>query len=828
MRRSSVSALALMAGLVGTGLAQDPAATEGAEEVVVTVQLRKQRLVEVPMAVTAYSGSNLEQLGITKFDDLSLIVPGLEVQEQSANNPGFVIRGITSDSGAAQAEPRIAVFQDGVSASRNRGTYMELFDLERVEVARGPQATLFGRGALIGAINVIQNKADVDETIVSGTVGAGSHDFFRAEAVLNVPIAPGEFAVRVAGAHRERDGFTDNLLGGDALGGVEVNAFRIAAAWQASPDLRFDLIYNQHRDDDAGTPFKSGTYAPPGGSLSPFANAAALNRFAEGFEGNREIGLDRKVETGTLIATWDISDDLTLTSITGIREFDSLEVFDVDGSAVPLMQGAEDASAEQVSQELRLAFDNGSAVSGFVGVSYFEEEGAQRGPAQYDERYALAFATGFLTGPEIPDLATIRAIDLGILTGVTGSPFLAEILYGQLDPGHSEFYRNTSDTQSWDLFADVTWKVSDDFELNGGLRYTADDKTSTLEAGNLGSPSVLGGLLIANGLQERAGAALAAGDIPTALALRDQAIATITALVSPLLPNPEVGLFIQPQELISRSGEFDGFTWRTTARYAVEDNVSLWASYARGRTPNVLAVTPGNLPGTTASSETLPAELVDSYEIGARAVGLADGTLDAEGSVYYYEYDDFQTLQFIGGAIRALNAGEATAYGFEGALQWRPVDALTIFGTYGYNHARFETGAREGNRFRLSPDHTVSLGLTYEVPVAGVGIFSLTPTYSWQSEVYFDDNNDRSDLQPSTLPGLRDRAVDEVQGDYGLLNLRLRYETEEGDWAITGFVNNLTDKDYLLDAGNLGDSLTIPTFIRGIPRTAGVELSARF
>ena len=158
MRRMETSAIALLAGLaaIGTALAQDaapPAPVSPApdavtdEEVVVTAQLRRQKLLEVPMAVTATSGRTLEDLGITKFDDLSLIVPGLQVQEQSANNTGFVIRGITSDSGSSQAEPRIAVFQDGVSASRNRGTYMELFDIERVEVARGPQATLFGRGA---------------------------------------------------------------------------------------------------------------------------------------------------------------------------------------------------------------------------------------------------------------------------------------------------------------------------------------------------------------------------------------------------------------------------------------------------------------------------------------------------------------------------------------------------------------------------------------------------------------------------------------------------------------------------------------------------------
>ena len=119
----------------------------------------------MPVAVTAYTGQRLEQLGIEQFDDLAAFTPGLEIQEQSPNNPGFVIRGLTSDDGGASSEPRVSVYQDGVSISRARGAYIELFDIERVEVAKGPQSTLFGRGALVGAVNVIQQKARLTSPI---------------------------------------------------------------------------------------------------------------------------------------------------------------------------------------------------------------------------------------------------------------------------------------------------------------------------------------------------------------------------------------------------------------------------------------------------------------------------------------------------------------------------------------------------------------------------------------------------------------------------------------------------------------------------------------
>ncbi|MFM8821317.1 MAG: TonB-dependent receptor plug domain-containing protein, partial [Phenylobacterium sp.] len=127
------------------------------EELIVTAQKREQRTLEVPIALTAYTGDFLDDVGVQEFEELSLLVPGFEVQNQSPNNPGFVMRGITSDDGGATIEPRVSVFQDGVSVSKSRGSYIELFDNARIEVAKGPQSTLFGRSALIGAVNIVQN-----------------------------------------------------------------------------------------------------------------------------------------------------------------------------------------------------------------------------------------------------------------------------------------------------------------------------------------------------------------------------------------------------------------------------------------------------------------------------------------------------------------------------------------------------------------------------------------------------------------------------------------------------------------------------------------------
>lgn len=810
MRKIWASALALTAGLGGAaqvGAAQAQEAVTS-EEIVVTVQLREQSLLEVPIAVTAYGQEFLEQFAITKYDELALYVPGFEVQEQSANNTAFVIRGVTSDSGDATNEPRIAVFQDGVSTSRNRGTYMELFDIERIEVARGPQATLFGRGALVGAVNVIQNKADLNDPSFSATFAGGEDDYLRGTVVLNAPLVEDVFALRVAGTTRNREGYVENLEGGEDLGGVNIGAARVAMAFQPTTTLRFDLIGNIHQDDNSGTPFKSGTYAPAGSDLS-YYSPARLNTFG-GFEGGKPLGLDREVTSLTLIGEWEINPALTLTSITGSREFDSLEVFDPDGSSMPLIVAAEDAEGEQISQEFRLGWDNGGAFAGFVGVSYFHEEASTRAATQYDERYALAFATGSVPAPAIPDLATVQAIDIATLTALTGSAPTANFLYSVLNPAHREYYTNYGETDAIDVFADITWRVSDRIELTGGVRYTQEEKTSGLESG-FTAPSVLGNLLALQG-------ALAASDFATAAAIQ-------TALGSGT-PLP-FGLFTQPQGFIERSDEFDGVTWRLVGRYEVSDAVSLWASYGRGRRPEVISLAPGNVPGTSTENALVPAETVDSIELGARAQNLFGGVLNLEGSLYTYEYADFQTTEIIAGAIRTVNAGEAKAYGFESAAQWRATDHLKAYVTYAYNHARFDGGARDGNSFRLSPDHTASLALRYERSV-GIGSIYVTPSYVWQSEVFFDNDNDRADLQQPPLPGLADAGVDEVQEAYGLFNLRVGFEHASGHWGLGAFVNNALDEEYLIDAGNTGDSFTIPTFIRGAPRLWGVELTARF
>ncbi|MCA6286659.1 MAG: TonB-dependent receptor [Phenylobacterium sp.] len=762
---------------------QAPAASY-IEELIVTAQKREQRTLDVPIALTAYTGAFLDEIGVQEFEELSLFVPGFEVQNQSPNNPGFVMRGITSDDGGATVEPRVSVVQDGVSVSKSRGSYIELFDNARIEVAKGPQSTLFGRSALIGAVNIVQNKADPGGFAAAAKFEAGNFNYRGLEAMVNVPLSS-TLAVRFAGRVKQRDGFVENVLGGRDFNSTDTNAYRVVLKWQPSDNLDADLIFNYEENNPSGTSFKSLTYLPTdpltGKVLGDLGrNSGAALASSDGFAGGRDLGLERTTWGVTGLVDYRISDTLRLSSISAFRRFKSLEVFDADGFSLPLFVFAEDARGDQYSQEFRINYEGGERLSAFAGVGYFYEDGSQAVPLQYNERVfaarnaPLAGLVGF-TPPNVPSINTINsAAALSTLKLV-----------------HRETFQNYGRTTSYDVFADATYKVTDQFEVSAGIRYSNDDKRSGYR-----------------GTLDNGGSILTSGSAANAA-------------------NPATarGIFLQstPGGLAQyRSFSDSGVTYRVVGRYAVSDDISLFATYSRGRRPEVLSPAAPVAPQGNVRFTAVAAEIVDSYEAGAKTQWL-DRSLSLEGSIYRFTYTNFQTsIQTAPGVFQTISAGDASSTGFEGQFNWKPTGQLSVFGTYGYNNGRFDNGRFKGNSFRLSPDHTASFGLNFTVPV-WEGDLSFLPTYTWQSRVFFDNDNDIPALQSTG-----DLIQDEVQGAYGLLNLRVSYQPTDANWRVEASASNLLDQEYIKDAGNTGGAFGIPTFIAGEPRYFGASFSIRY
>jgi iron complex outermembrane receptor protein len=806
-------------------------------EIVVTAQLVEQRPMDVPFALTALQGQFLDDLGITEFDKLGQFVPGFDVQNQSPNNPGFVMRGITSDSGAAYNEPRVSVFQDGVSISKSRGSYVELFDLDRVEIAKGPQSTLYGRGALIGAVNLVQAKADPSSGYGYVYGQYGNFGSYRIDETVNLPLAD-NLAVRVASRFKERQGFIENLLGGEDYNGIKSEAVRGSLRW-APGALTFDLIGNYQHDKASGTSFKSIAYNPTDPTTGAVLgdrgrNSGAALASPSTFERGRALGLDRDVWGVTGIANYEFSPNLSLNAIGSYREFAGIEVFDADGISLPALTAAEDAQGDQTMGTLRLTWKN-DRFTAFAGGTYFRENGFQRTPSQFDERVALARLTNTLNGGgAIPGRAASDPAPLALFSntaftgqllqgvaaayGVALPTAQAQAIAANLKSGHQETSTNFGRTESWDLFADATFNVTDAFEIGGGIRWSHDAKTTGFSSAVSNGRSILGGFIGALGQPAATRTALlgalavpGAANIPT----------------SALYPVPMFGLGVQPTgtngQLYSADHDDSGFTWRATAKYELSPQANLYATYARGRRPEILSVSAPAAPGGAARFSVLPSETVDSYEAGVKTA-LADRTLFVDGSVFYYRYKNFQTTEQQGTTFVTVNAGRAESYGFEGQLRWTPADWVNVFGSYAYNHSRFASGARDGNRFRLSPDHSAALAVQFKAPAGPVKI-DFTPSVTWQSSVFFDDDNDLPALQVNNL--VPDTMQDEKQGSYALVDARLGFETEDGRWRIEGFVTNLLDQKYIKDAGNTGDALGMPTFIAGEPRIYGISASLK-
>lgn len=795
-------------------------------EVVVSTQKRAQSSIEVPAAVSALSGQSLRKLNLQQFDEVAQYIPGIQIQLQSPNNPGYVIRGVTSDDGSSNSQPRVSIFQDGVSISRSRASVVELYDLERVEVVKGPQGTLFGRGAEIGAIHVIRNKA-VD--LLSGEIslGYGTRNQMSANGFLNTPIVSGKVANRVAFSYDRHDGFNDNIAGG-RLNGKSAIAVRNSTRFTPNENTTYDFVLDYQHDNYPGTSFKSKLYAPEGGDTDP-NTAAQLER-------GKELYIKRHVGGATFLVDHKLSDNWKLSSISGFRAFKSDESFDADGTQAPILWCSEIAKGTQFCQEFRLNFDNKSRFTGFAGVSYFYENSSQEGIARTDERYLYpAYAAAAMKGqfadmvgsavPEdyqplmnqllgslFPNQTPID--ENGKLTPVSNLPNIRgalEAAIGQLIPipgitletalpmlmdpaaaaqlitvidsysnkelkqNYSESSTNYGTNQAAEIFADGTFKLTKGLSLTAGLRGTYEHQKSGYES------------------------------------------ASVPGTFGILLYKPSNGR-------MSYSDDYFSWVGRVALNYMFKRN-NAYISVSRGRRPGVITVEAGGDANTMEVTKLKP-EIIYSYEAGLKGI-LFNGVLNYDLSMYYYDWSHFQTSTLQADAntlgLKPVldDAGKAHSFGIEAGLRYSPCRYFSIFGNYAYIDGKFndkdENGVEQeyaGNRFRLTPKNTFSAGIDVNIPVKRSYNIYVRPSYSYKSQVYFEDNN-RADL---------------TQDGYGLANFTagVRFHPKNVYYEIGAFGKNVFDTKYIIDAGNSGDNIGMPTYVGGSRSIFGVQVKVGF
>lgn len=410
------------------------------EEVIVTAQKRSQSVLDVPLSISAFSGNKLLEMGALDVKDIVTRTPGLAGFSKDSFVDSISVRGISTNDFGVGGDPSIAIFQNGVYSGRSGEALSSLYDVERVEVLRGPQGLLFGRNATSGAIHVVTKKAAPGDSI-SGEIGLGGGERgqLRGDVAVNLPVND-NLAFRLAAYHSEVDGYVTNLVGGDDLIFHDTDALRLALAWKSdrfSVDLAVD-----YEDREMSSTIYSG-FDDSGEPLTGDHTAVAIDVPNGGYD-------ESEVTNVSLNINYAMS-SMDLVSITGFRthEFDYRE--DTDGTPVPLLDYIQDQEGEYFSQEFRLVSSGEGAWQWIAGVSGFREDIEADYSVTMDEETICVLFVGFPCGALIP--------------GFQPNP------NGLVESG-------TADGDSWgmSLFGDVSYAPSDQWKISVGARYSYDEK----------------------------------------------------------------------------------------------------------------------------------------------------------------------------------------------------------------------------------------------------------------------------------------------------------------------------------------------------------------
>lgn len=580
---------------VATG--STPAETDAAPypgqltDIVVTAQRREQSLQQVPISVTAFNAASIAALSAETIGDLDTFTPGLTINDTSVTQPSFTIRGVQTDDFGIGTDPSVGIFVDGIYSGRSGSSLIFFNDVQRVEVLKGPQGTLFGRNTSGGAISIITNKP-TDTRSLSGTIQVGNYKKVRADANVNLPLTDTLY-LRLNGVSNYRDGYLKDALTGERRERENNKSARAALRWAPTDATDFVLAYD-HDDTSKDGPFAIGISdsALSNDPRGPYANDVIDDKET------------RVLNAVSFIATHH-SGPLTFTSISSFKRFETHNREDEDGTADPTLyldtENIERNSS--IYQELRVGFDN-DRLSAIVGGSFFHERGRQTS------------AVTLLSD----SIDTLLGGLLGALDTFGGLPVLGQTF--------REDMNNRAANDSYAAFADATYKITDRLSLTGGIRYTHDLKKFTWTNGPF----------IAPGLDEIA----APGALYNAVLGADVLPPDAVIGVGDFLRDVVIG----PNGLIFDVGALEGvpFTRRETfsdvsPRFVVQcdanDDVHLYASASRGYKA-------GGFNSVEINSFFEP-ENVWNFEGGFKSE-LLDRRLRFNLSGYYFKYKNRQSI----------------------------------------------------------------------------------------------------------------------------------------------------------------------------------------
>ncbi|MFO0335935.1 MAG: TonB-dependent receptor [Pseudomonadota bacterium] len=777
-RRARALALAV-AGVLATGAASAQQAPAGSDtggmenlgEIVVTAQKREQRLQEVPIAISVVSGDVVDKMGGFNAESLKTLVPSLNIRKTNTSlNQSLFLRGVGTINFAIAAQPRVAFVQDGVVLSSAGEAFGDLYDVDRVEVLRGPQGTLFGKNASAGVVNVV-SKMPGDEFGGYVDLQYFEDDEKRVKAALDAPLSD-TLRTRTTVTWGQFDGYLDNVSATPAGGPTNgYDRWGLRSIWVADPtdNVRLTFIGDYRKSDD-------NCCVEIVGPIPAGANAAALRQLLSGTdfatgEDSRTVRQNQEMrseeEAWGLSAQADVSfGDYTLTSITAYRTWDATEFREGDwldqtapyvGNAFAQLHDFGPQTQETISQELRLASPAGGFLEYVAGVFYSRTE-AQR----------------LFQRNTVVCRSTTLPVDA---TGLAPCTPAASVIQDQFAVATFD-----ADFDNLALFADGTFNVSDRWRVIAGLRWTQDDLSFNHRY--TFSPRPGPGIRDVTDPECTVGGVVCAGNT----------------------------------RLLTGENDASEVSGRAGLQFDVTDDFMAYATYARGYKGPAFNVF-FNM--RQRDARPLEAEIADSFEIGFKST-LAGGRLLLNAAVFDAKYDNFQANNFLvlnGVTITTLqNAGEVSSQGAEIDFLARPTDALSITGGLSYTKAEVDRfflqpgittpPVRNGTQLPLAPEIKGSVGVEYRFELATIDVVP-SLLYAYTDDQFADLNENPITLIPS----------------FSTVDLSIAFASKDDRYRLTLVGRNLTDESFaaLVSTGGPGGAPRLQ-----IPRDADRYFGAQF
>ena len=775
------------------------------DTIVVTAQSRQQELQDVPIALQVVDQQLLDDVAADSLGDIDAFVPGLVVDAAQPTQPSFRLRGVeTSDFGIG-TDPAVGVFVDGVYGGRGGGVLLPFVDVERIEVLKGPQGTLFGRNTAAGAISLVTRRPQ-NETEARLRLRLGNYGKQYADAMWNLPTGDNS-ALRFNALFNHSDGWFQDGATGKDLGGENVWATR--AAWQVGlGENTTALVSWDHESLDQNGRVTTGIVPLPAYPQRP-----PVPVDPDDYLDPRDI----PTYSDATNAEWRTFDGVTLivdhaltwghlTSTTSWRQYDALNQTEEDGTnrADLYIDSVNTESNETFYQEFKFAGSN-ARLDWVAGASFFKEDADQTSEVNTNtaavdnivRNLGVAYELGVPDG-SLFNFTSMLAQMNGIPISLVGDRW-------------NERFTNTLSTTAYAAFGDVIWRATDKLNLTFGLRYTRDEKDFTW----LNTPRNAPELEAKLDLLESLGFfdALAQMGIPITRELLTFDMAFIDP---PAMVNKGV--------LVRDKRSWSDFSPRFVVDYHFNDKAMVFGSLAKGYKAggfNALQIGPA-----------FENEDVWNAEVGIKQ---SFGRFSYNASLFHYRYDNRQSIRLIDPDPNnpvdiprfVFDTGDLEATGIDFDMRWKVTDAFTLDAQAEWIDSKYKDyvtpeGVDLDGEPTGEPRFTASVGAAYRMSLGDSGDLRLSARHAYRGRTRC---NAGSDLQGDCgVNALLDIGEPRERTD-----VRVGWTSPQGTWSWAVYGNNIFDNQYVKGLNTYGRGpLGVVGATISEPRTYGMEVAVKF